>query len=373
MGAKDRIIAQSVMETGIPPEGDEFELTLFGPGYGESVVMHVGGGVWIVVDSCLDTDRSTPRALRYFEDIGLDPTRAVALIVVTHWHDDHIRGVARMVERCSSASFCCASAFREKEFLTLIGALERRHFSESGSGLRELHGVFEEVVGTGRRWLHAIANCVVFQGETCKVWSLSPSNDLVQRFLKSVGALIPGRGEIKKRIPSLSPNEAAVALWVDAGDFALLLGADLERRGWEIIVGDTARPDGKASVFKVPHHGSEDADEPQVWQHMLESNPIAVLTPWHRGGQILPRKTDAERILAATSEAYISGVVEHLRRPDLRSGNKAVARTLRESGVRFRPLARRDGFVRLRRSFGSQASWTVEKFGSACHLQEYTA
>ena len=42
--------------TGDPPGDEEFELTLFGPGYGESIVMHVGAGEWVIVDSCLDSD-----------------------------------------------------------------------------------------------------------------------------------------------------------------------------------------------------------------------------------------------------------------------------------------------------------------------------
>lgn len=76
-----------------PPGTGESELTLFGPGYGESIALHIGDGVWIVVDSCID-DEKEPRALRYLEGLGLDPARAVALIVATRWHDDHIRGMA---------------------------------------------------------------------------------------------------------------------------------------------------------------------------------------------------------------------------------------------------------------------------------------
>lgn len=33
------------------PRLDEIEVSLLGPGYGESVVVHMGGGEWMVVDS----------------------------------------------------------------------------------------------------------------------------------------------------------------------------------------------------------------------------------------------------------------------------------------------------------------------------------
>ena len=44
------------MEMGVPPDSDEFEFTLIGPGYGESIILHLGGGVWVLVDSNVDKD-----------------------------------------------------------------------------------------------------------------------------------------------------------------------------------------------------------------------------------------------------------------------------------------------------------------------------
>lgn len=35
-----------------PPDAQEMEITLFGPGYGESVVVHLGDQHWFIVDSC---------------------------------------------------------------------------------------------------------------------------------------------------------------------------------------------------------------------------------------------------------------------------------------------------------------------------------
>ena len=60
------------------PGQREFEITLLGPGYGESIVMHVGAGVWVLVDSCLDRN-GRPRALQYLERIGVDPAEAVEI------------------------------------------------------------------------------------------------------------------------------------------------------------------------------------------------------------------------------------------------------------------------------------------------------
>ena len=211
-----------------------------------------------------------------------------------------------MVETCREAAFCCAAALCRKEFLSLVQAIQGRHLSSVGSGLREIHAVFSHLDSTGKKPIHAIANRVVFQRETCRFWSLSPGDDVFQRFLEGVEETIPGQGSNKGRIKSLSPNEAAVALWVDVEDFALLLGADLDRRGWVTVVCDSERPAGRASVFKVPHHGSQDADESAVWKRMLESDPFAILTPWRRGGRALPTLGDVNRLRTSTPNGYVT-------------------------------------------------------------------
>ncbi len=354
-------------ETGTPPDKGEFELTLFGPGYGESIVLHVGGGVWILVDSCLDTD-GTPRSLKYLENIGVDPAEAVDLIVATHWHDDHIRGIKKQVEVCKKAAFCCASVLCEKEFLTAVGTLKDRHPSGVGYGLREIHGVFSRPSQVASKLKLAIADRRIFSQGACEIWSLSPNDANFLNFLRTIGRLLPAVGKSKTRIPSLSPNDVAVALWVKIEDIAVLLGSDLEKRGWIEILQNPTRPNGKASAFKVPHHGSKNAHEPEVWKRMLAPDPFAVLTPWRKGSHTLPSQQDVRRILSFTTNAYATARMDSSTRSPV-SRIKMVERTIRESGVKLRRLAMLPGAVRLRRSLGSRTQWKIETFGAACHLK----
>ena len=365
MGRGDHSVAQSVTKEKSPPGNGEIELTLLGPGYGESIVLHVGGGVWVLVDSCLDANRR-PRALAYLESIGVNPAQAVRLVVATHWHDDHIRGMARLVEVCGRADFCCASVLCQKEVLAAVHALESRHLSAAGSGLREIHGVFSRLRQGSLPLKQAVANRPIFSRRTCRIWALSPSDAAFLKFLKSIGGLLPREGEAKRRVPSLSPNEAAVALWVEVGDIQLLLGSDVERGAWAEILKSNERPAGNASAFKVPHHGSISAHVPDVWTEMLDADPFAVLTPWRRCGRSLPRQRDAQRILSHTPNAYATARTSS----STARRSTAVERTIRESGVELRRLVLSPGAVRLRRRIDSQARWEVEMFGPACHLQE---
>lgn len=354
-----------------PPGKNDFEIVLFGPDYGESIVLHVGGGVWIVVDSCIDKD-GTPAALRYLNSIGIDPAETVALVVATHWHDDHIRGMAQLVAACMNAKFCCAAALCRTEFLATVGTLEAGASARGRSGVREIRDVFSHLAHNESAPARALADRRIFARDTCQVWSLSPADVVFQRFLESIGALLPATAQTRTRARDLSPNKVAGALWIRVDDVAVLLGSDLERRGWKQVLESRERPSGIASVFKVPHHGSANADEPDVWSQLLEAQPIAMLTPWRLGAGHLPKSRDVCRILSRTPRAYVttrqaSAGKAGRRRPPV------VNRTLREAGARLQRVATSSGAIRLRRRLGAETDWTVELFGTACRLDDFAA
>lgn len=78
------------------PRPDELEMTVFGPGVGECIVLHLGEGDWIIIDSCTSPVGDEPAALGYLRSIGVDPDASVRTIVATHWHDDRIvRGATK--------------------------------------------------------------------------------------------------------------------------------------------------------------------------------------------------------------------------------------------------------------------------------------
>ncbi len=348
------------------PGHDEFELTLFGPGYGESIALHIGNGNWVIVDSHL-TPGDVPSAAQYLKSIGVEPAEAVCLIVATHWHDDHIRGIADLLEMCPKAKFCCANTLVKTEFVAAVEALEKRHLTVIGSGAREIYRVFEHLEAKKAKPTLATENRRIFNRDGCQIWSLSPSDKVFLQFLASIRNLFPGKGQIKSRVPYPSPNQASVVLWVEIGGVIALLGSDLEKRGWIEILQSTDRPDGKASVFKIPHHGSRNADDPDVWGNMLEPDPVSVLTPWTKGGRYLPRHEDIQRILSYSGNAYITSLTDHVTLKPVKR-RKAVEKTIRESDIKLQRFSISDGSIRLRRPLTLSSNWTVNLSGSARDL-----
>ncbi|MEJ7744202.1 MAG: MBL fold metallo-hydrolase [Nocardioidaceae bacterium] len=61
--------------------------------------------------------------LRYFDEIrGGHKFSRVKAVVATHAHDDHIAGIADIVERCETAGFVVPDATSREEFRTLLEA-----------------------------------------------------------------------------------------------------------------------------------------------------------------------------------------------------------------------------------------------------------
>lgn len=167
------------------PRRDEFEVSLLGLGYGESILVHVGEGEWLVVD-CYLSSNGLPAALNYLYRINVDPATAVKLVVATHWHDDHIRGMNKLIVACSSAYFCCASALNNDEFLGVASALRNKDCSDLGRGVREIYEVFSTLKRDRRQPIWAISNRIISKRERYEIWSLSPFDSDVKIFLKSV-------------------------------------------------------------------------------------------------------------------------------------------------------------------------------------------
>ena len=344
------------------PAADEIEVTLFGPGYGEAIAVHLGEGVWILVDSCIDPNSKTSASGAYLDQIGVDSNQVHA-IIASHWHDDHVRGISQLAAKHPNADFVLSTVFNAKEAATFLAAYSGASSSGLARGSKELFTVVKERVVCYPAHHKSIVLQATLNGRSVMVTALSPVPAAYARSLADMAQYLPRKGHAINHAPELQPNLEAVALHVDLGEDALLLGADLEdhdKLGWSAVVADpwssTRRP---ASAYKVAHHGSYTGDCPQVWKVLLKSNPVACLTPFSLGRHRLPTEADKERVKGNTPHAYISSGAS--RRPDMDS------RQLKRLGDICKKLALFNpgfGAVRLRKQLGTPL-WHVELLGAA--------
>ncbi|MBI1211869.1 MAG: MBL fold metallo-hydrolase [Alphaproteobacteria bacterium] len=365
-----------------PPAADQLEVTLIGPGFGECVLIHLGSDHWLISDSCVDSNSGEPAALAYLKAIGITP-KSVSLIIASHWHDDHIKGLAQLVSSCDRASFCAAGALGKEEFLATAKAYNGAHLGKVSSGVAEIYEVIGILSKRRRTVLRAAPNRALYtlqakdaaHGHQARVWSLSPADERFETFLRAVASLLDEQTRFK-RFPALMPNQLSVASWIEVGPISILLGGDLEETGdpntgWQVIVRSTERPAGKAAVYKVAHHGAQNAHNDEVWKEMLLPSPFAILCPYNRGNHKRPSRSDVSRILDLTDKAFSSAPFQRRKRVT-HPLDKATERTLREADITIEPAGEVPGIVRLR-NLGARGfdTWSVSLAADACPLSQF--
>lgn len=351
-----------MIDYGAPPEGDEFEVTLFGPGYGEALALHLGEGTWMLVDSCIAPDTDQPASREYLQQLGVIPEQ-VKVIVATHWHDDHIRGISDLARTYPEAEFAVSGVFNNKEAIAFLAGYGGTGSSGLARGARELYDVMQE-----RKVLYpALHRSIVLEkqlnGNAVRVTAFSPVPAAFAQCVAHMAQYIPREDDAITHAPELKPNLEAVVLHVDLAGDALLLGADLEDHGalgWTAIAADQwSAGKTRATVYKAAHHGSHTGDCLQTWEKLLANKPLATVTPFNLGSVRLPTDADKARLKANTAQTYISSGASRRPRMDKRIEKRVgdIVKNLVVANAGF-------GAVRLRRKIGAP-TWSVSLFGAA--------
>lgn len=368
-----------MINVGRAPSVSELEVSVIGPGFGEAIVVHIGDGRWFLVDSCIDPATNQPAALAYLEALGVDYTKAVELIVVSHWHQDHIDGIDLIVGSCPNAKVVFSDALQTKEFL----GLAQLHSRSPGSSGTEAFGRVLEILRDRKsskvrydspKW--AAAERILSRGSfhlaestfQYELIALSPADATVLKSRLAVVEDLSRAVKDRRRVAFPGPNHASIVMWLSVGHHSMLFGSDLENtansnEGWQAIVECCPHEGhGAADFFKIPHHGSRNAHHDEVWQQLLKPTPFAVLTPWMLGRNSLPTPEDVKRITSLTPHCFLT-VPSSLRRTKLR--DPAVRKTFNAATKSSRSLDRW-GHVRLRRPLqDALTTWTVDLLGDA--------
>ncbi len=355
-----------MIDYGERPADDEIEITIFGPGYGEAIVVHLGDQNWMLVDSCLTPGTSEPASHTYLQQISV-PASGVKAIIASHWHDDHVRGISALVAHYVDAEFMLSHVFSDLEATAFLAAYSESFAPGLSRGSKELYSAVK-----GRETVYFLNQRssvleLTAQGRNIRVSALSPTPAASAQSLAHFAGHVPKAPGVQiGHAPEIKPNLEAVVLHIDFVDEAALLGSDLENNealGWSAVVNDrwcANRP--RSSTYKVAHHGSSTGDHPPIWANMLKPNPVVCLTPYSLAGQYLPTPDDKDRIRGCTPYAYISSRAS--RRPNM---DAAVLKRLNDIATDITVANPGFGAIRLRKVIGKQ-EWTKEFFGAAGEL-----
>ncbi len=344
---------------------DEIEITLFGPGYGEAAAVHLGCGSWILVDSCIDPASKNSAGATYLEGLRTTPDCVLA-IVATHWHDDHVRGLTKLVRAYPEAPLWVSGALRSDEAGAFFAAYNGSKSTDLTRGTAELYGAVQQAKSV----FWAIQRMTVLElfpnGVKTIVSALSPVHAAHSATIAKLASYIPREGDSVNHAPDIQPNIESIALHIDFGHDAVLLGSDLEEHptlGWTAVTQDVwCAQRTPAHVYKVAHHGSSTAEHAGIWTKLLAPKPISLLTPFVRGSVRLPRSLDQTRIRQKSSQSYISSNGTLKPKMDSR-----VLKRLNDIGGNVKRFNAALGAVRMRKRY-TESDWRIELFGAAARL-----
>lgn len=353
------------------------EVTLIGTGggYGESIVVHIGNGKWIIIDSCTNPKTKKSLPLEYLTKIGVNLSIDIKMILCTHWHDDHLKGLSQLLIECKSAEFCMAEVTDRKKFLQMV-SLDALKFNEepiSDSSTYEFNKCLEIAKINGNRIVFAKSNCVLDKTKLIdtlfsETFALSPSDHTIECFMNEISTLITEFGSQNKKIPINKPNAKSVAIYLKLGKHAVLLGSDLElskddKEGWLNILNHNKVIDKPASLLKIAHHGSLNGYSERIFSELMDEKPVTKLTPWNKKDK-LPQAEMIAKYRNHSSAIYITSPIKLTNKAKKRE--RDIEKLIAKFNINLMQVPFELGIVRNRIDLNdSIAKWKTDLFDSA--------
>lgn len=373
------------------PAPNELEITTIGPGAknGESIVVHLGDGVWFVIDSCKAFGEVLP--LSYLSSIGVD-FACVKKVICTHWHTDHIRGIDTILQECQNATLDIShigdynSALGQILKLAGIDIVNTTIWKRFDRCLAALASNGREVM----RWGHD-ATIFTSEDESVKVHSLGPSEVMVDRFYKSLLQIDPNNPSVQD-IETMEANLCSMAIAIRFHGVKVLLGGDMETGrinkydaslckdgncsehencGWcNVKEHSTLYPvDKPFTMIKLPHHSSVSAFCPKMWpSDFTETMPVSTSTLFNCAkGESLPTKDMLKIYHEMSKEYYLTSddqkAFKQKERDDVKEIEENSDITLLKMPV--------EGFgIVVCRWRPDTQEWVIRKFGRALQVDE---
>lgn len=340
------------------PNANEIEISVFGKGFGECIIIGCGDNEYIVVDSFINPETKNPIAVDYLNAIGV-PLSAITTVVLTHWHADHIAGISNLLNLTGQETKIVLSPIINKEKFHEFINLGIKGNKNSTSEFEKVYSLIEK---RGAKIIKIANNDTrIFVKNTepkIEIFSLSPQDEDLIRFINKI---IISEDKITS-CEYLEDNLLSIVLLVKFSKDGFLLGSDLENtstdnQGWNAVVNNYSHTDVKPSVFKIPHHGSENAHNDSIWEKILDQSPLSILTVYNKGFK-LPKDSDILRIVKLSKSLFVVG---NKSKKDKEMEHK-VRKRMPNAKVEIIP--QNIGFVRYRKKINDDIPGTIETFGA---------
>ena len=320
------------------------DLWIYGPGFGETIVMvwddHEDAEGRIVrkagiVDTYAGQSSDDQPALKCLEAF---PGIEVAFVAVTHPHLDHMLNAYWMMERLDERIkniFWWGGGYPDDLLLPYLEAKSKKlKLADEKESLtarmeesflraaRKLAGHDGESARNARFMSMTAGTPSVFSLGAVTLQPIGPSAKEKQAYTHKFRNQFVTTKDKKtgEEVITVTPdtdlraNRTSLCMVLEYGEAQIVLGGDMEEANWDAWRGSAAGKKLKLrpSVVKVSHHGSTSGEIPKMWEGKgffgshkgtknIKNMPICVITPWRRGTESkrLPNEGVKNRIKAA--------------------------------------------------------------------------
>ena len=193
---------------------DRLHVVFFDVGQGDAIFVETPRGRQIVIDGgagVLALTRLLGERMRFYD-------RHIDIVAATHPHDDHIGGLAQVLERYN------------------VGAVLERRIEYDSAAYEAWARAVDAEEANGARVIEARAGQLIALDDDVRIEVLGPPRELLRGTDSDV-------------------DNASLALRLVYGDVSLLLAGDVFSEGERTLLKSGAALD--SDVLKVPHHGSD--------------------------------------------------------------------------------------------------------------------
>ncbi len=240
MGLLPRLLARSWATVGVclllmvgllrapqlPGWPGDWQVVFCGVGQGDATVLRAGPGTAVVVDTGPDPD-ALKRCL-----VGLGVNQ-VPLVVLTHYHEDHIAGLELVTSRYHPR-MVVVNGFRSPP-----ASASRVDWLISRAGATRELAVAEAAYQVGQVTVRVVGAGVAAPGAASQTTSAEAGSE------------------------SAVENDSSIIVVGTVGELDVLLPGDVEPAGQQQVVRRSAMP--RVEVLKMPHHGSSRQDR-EFWR-----------------------------------------------------------------------------------------------------------
>ncbi|MDE7328490.1 MAG: MBL fold metallo-hydrolase [Clostridia bacterium] len=338
---------------------DDIEISVFGRGFGECIVLCCGNKEYVVIDSFVNPQTKKPIAIDYLNALGIS-TKSIKKVILTHWHSDHISGAVDILNVAApDVQLVVSPIISEKRFMEYISLGKESCVSSTSEFVK----IYEYIEKNGIQHVClAKEKTRVYSNESlsnAEIYCLFPHDTNVIDYLNSI--ILPKTGD-PVAYEYKDENLLSIVLLMKYSSDGALFGGDLEvsqnNDGWSAIVNNYEHHKNYPSIFKIPHHGSVNAHCELVWRNILQPNPISILTVYNKGNK-LPKDSDIDRIKSLSGALYIVGKKS--------KEDKAFEHDLKRSmpKAKVNTMPQEIGLIRYRKNrFKPDEAAKIETFGS---------